>query len=355
LLDSLPLQALGWDAEWQDKFEQLEADDLIPGRVAAQHRGAFLVWSADGELRARAAGKLFYAHEVGAPLPAVGDWVALARPGGDTATITGILWRRSAFTRKEPGRGSGDQVIAANVDTALLLAGLDDDFSLRRLERYIATAWESGAEPVIVLTKTDLCADVQDAVLAVESVAIAVQVHPVSNLTGAGLDALAEQLSPGRTAVLLGSSGVGKSSLLNRLAGTELMRTSELASDGTGRHTTTHRELVRLPGGALVIDTPGLRELQFWEGDVSAAFEDIEALAAECRFRDCAHLREPGCAVLGAVDDGRLELDRLRSWRKFQRELEAVAARTDRRLRIARKKRWKQHAQVARQKAPRPR
>jgi ribosome biogenesis GTPase len=352
-LSALPLETLGWDADWSSKFEQLEADNLIPARVAAQHRGAYVLWSADGELRARTAGRLFYAHEVGAPLPAVGDWVGVARVG-DAATIECILWRRSAFTRKEPGRNSADQVLAANVNTAFLLAGLDDDFSLRRIERYVATTWESGAEPVVVLTKTDICPDVGAAVLAVENVAIAVPVLPVSNVTGEGLEALDPYLLPGRTAVLLGSSGVGKSSLLNRLAGTDLMPTSELAADGTGRHTTTHRELVRLPSGALVIDTPGLRELQFWEGDLSAAFEDIEALARECRFRDCAHVREPGCAVLGAVDDGRLELDRLRSWRKFQRELESIAARTDRRLRIARKRRWKQRAQIARQKPPRP-
>src|SRR5919197_3991560 len=186
--------------------------------------------------------------------------------------------------------------------------------------------------------------------LQVESVAIGVPVLPISNVTGEGVEAVAAQLRPGRTVVLLGSSGVGKSSLLNRLAGTELMRTAAVAADGTGRHTTTHRELVRLPGGALAIDTPGLRELQFWEGDVGAAFADIEALAADCRFRDCAHAREPGCAVLGAVDEGRLELDRLRSWRKFQRELEAIAARTDRRLRVARKKRWKAIAAHARQR-----
>jgi ribosome biogenesis GTPase len=340
------LEELGWDADWASAFEQVEDDNLIPARVAAQHRGAYVVWSADGELNTRAAGRMFYEHEVGGNIPAVGDWVGVAPP----ATIISVLPRRSAFIRKRAGFGSEEHVLAANVDRALLLAGLDDDFSLRRLERYITTAWDSGAEPVVVLTKTDLCADVADAVLAVESVAIGVPVYAISNVTGAGLDSLAERLVAGRTIVLLGSSGVGKSTLLNRLAGEELMRTAALAADGTGRHTTTHRELVRLPSGALVIDTPGLRELQFWDGDLSAAFEDIEALAAECRFRDCAHLHEPDCAVLGAVDDGRLELDRLRSWRKFQRELEAIAARTDRRLRVARKKRWKQIAAHARQR-----
>ncbi len=344
------LETLGWDADWTSAFEQLEDDNLVPARVAAQHRGSYVVWSADRELHAAPAGRLFHAHEVGGPLPAVGDWVTVETEA-DPATITSILDRRSAFVRKRAGRGSQDQVLAANVDAAFLLAGLDDDFSLRRLERYIATAWESGAEPVVVLTKTDLCRDVPAAVLAVESVAIAVPVHPVSNLTGEGIDALGAHLRPGYTVVLLGSSGVGTSSLLNRLAGTNVMPTAELADDGTGRHTTTYRELIRLPGGALVIDTPGLRELQFWEGDLSAAFEDIEALAAECRFRNCAHVREPDCAVLAAVDEGRIELDRLRSWRKFQRELESIAARTDHRLRLAQKKRWKQHAAIARQRS----
>jgi ribosome biogenesis GTPase / thiamine phosphate phosphatase len=343
------LEELGWDVDWASSFGRLEDDNVVPARIAAQHRGAYLVWSANGELRARAAGRLFYAHEVGAPIPAVGDWVGVQQ-SGDAATITSILPRRSAFVRKRAGLASDEQVLAANVDAAFLLAGLDDDFSLRRLERYITTAWDSGAEPVVVLTKADVCPDVGDALLQVESVAIGVPVYPLSNVTGVGVDELTAHLRPGRTVVLLGSSGVGKSTLLNRLAGSELMRTAAIAADGTGRHTTTHRELVQLPGGALVIDTPGLRELQFWEGDVNAAFEDIDALAAECRFRDCAHAREPGCAVLAAVDEGRLELDRLRSWRKFQRELEAVAARTDHRLRIARKKRWKEIAAHARQR-----
>jgi ribosome biogenesis GTPase / thiamine phosphate phosphatase len=339
------LDELGWDDRWSSAFEQLQEDNLTAARVAAQHRGAYVVWTGDGELRVRAAGRLYYGHEIGEPIPAVGDWV-----GVHDTTITSILPRRSAFIRKRAGLGSDEQVLAANVDTAFLLAGLDDDFSLRRLERYITTAWDSGAAPVVVLTKADLSDDVAGAMLQVESVAIGVPVYPISNVTGIGIEELAPHLQPGRTVVLLGSSGVGKSTLLNRLAGSELMRTRELAADGTGRHTTTHRELVQLPDGALVIDTPGLRELQFWDGDVSAAFEDIEELAGECRFRDCAHASEPGCAVLAAVDTGTLALDRLHSWRKFQRELESIAARTDRRLRAARKARWKAIAQHARQR-----
>jgi ribosome biogenesis GTPase len=341
------LDALGWDAERAAAFEQLQDDNLFPARVAAQHRGEFVLFAEQGELRARAAGRLFYEHDVGGQLPAVGDWVGVTPP----ATIAAILPRRSAFIRKNAGQDSTEQVLAANVDAAFLLAGLDDDFSLRRLERYITTAWESGAQPIVVLTKADLSPDVAAAVLEVETVAIGVPVHPVSNVTGDGLDALDAYLPPGRTVVLLGSSGVGKSTLLNRLAGEDVMLTREVAADGTGRHTTTHRELFQLPTGGMVIDTPGLRELQFWEGDLGAAFEDIEALALECKFRDCAHLREPDCAVLAAVDNGTLELDRLRSWRKLQRELEAIAARTDTRLRIARKKRWKEIASVARQKS----
>jgi ribosome biogenesis GTPase len=314
---------------------------LIPGRIAAQHRGEYAVFSTAGELRAEPSGRLLHDVEIGAPMPAVGDWVAVRpREAERRGTIEAVLPRRTAISRKQAFKEALEQVLAANVDVVLLLNGLDADFSLRRLERYLTTAWESGAEPLVVLTKTDLHADVTGALLEVESVAIGVPVIPVSNVTGEGVDAVRQRLGPGRTAVLLGSSGVGKSSLLNRLAATELMPTSELAADGTGRHTTTHRELVLLPDGALVIDTPGLRELQLWDGDLGASFADIEEIAAGCRFNDCSHTHEPGCDVLAAVDDGRLELDRLRSWRKLQRELLAIAARKDRRLRAELKRRW---------------
>jgi ribosome biogenesis GTPase len=346
------LEELGWDDDWASAFELLQDDNLVPARVAAQHRGSYVAWSAAGEMRARARGAMFHAHEVGGELPAVGDWVVLKEIDGDHATVAAILPRRSAFMRKHAGRSSTEQVLAANVDMAFLLAGLDDDFSLRRLERYLATAWESGAEPVVVLTKTDVCDDVPTAVLSVESVAIAVPIFPLSNVTGEGLDALAERLEPGRTSVLLGSSGVGKSTLLNTLAGDELMATRELAADGTGRHTTTHRELVRLPNGALVIDTPGLRLPRLWEqaAGLHSVFADIDSLAARCRFRDCSHRGEPGCAVAEAVADGRLDPDRLAGMEKLAREEAWLASRRDERARSERKRATKRlHRELRRQ------
>jgi ribosome biogenesis GTPase / thiamine phosphate phosphatase len=356
LLDAPPVEQLGWDQHWLSELERLDDDNLIPGRIAAQHRGEYTVWSTAGELRAQLSGRLFHDAEVGAPLPAVGDWTAIKpRLAEQRGTIEAVLPRRTAISRKQAFKESIEQVLAANVDVAFLLNGLDADFSLRRLERYLTTAWESGAQPVVVLTKSDLHADITDSLLEVERVAIGVPVVAVSNLTGDGVEEVRAQLGAGRTAVLLGSSGVGKSSLLNQLAGAELMRTSHLAADGTGRHTTTHRELVLLSDGSLMIDTPGLRELQLWDGDVGASFADVEELAANCRFNDCTHTHEPGCDVLAAVDDGRLELDRLRSWRKLQRELLSIAARKDRRLRAQLKRRWIEQGRAGQAAAARKR
>ena len=356
MLDAPSVELLGWDDLWQSELERLDDDNLIPARIAAQHRGEYVAWSAGGELRAELSGRLFHEAEVGGPLPAVGDWVGL-RPRADDgrATVEAVLPRRTAVSRKQAFKESLEQVLAANVDVALLLNGLDADFSLRRLERYLTTAWDSGAQPVVVLTKADLHADLTEVLLEVGRVAIGAPVIAVSNVTGDGVDDVRAQLGAGRTAVLLGSSGVGKSSLLNRLAGSELMRTAQLAADGTGRHTTTHRELVPLPGGGLVIDTPGLRELQLWDGDVGASFADIEELATNCRFGDCSHTHEPDCDVLAAVDDGRLELDRLRSWRKLQRELLAIEARKNRRLHKELKRRWIQQGRAGKAAAARKR
>jgi ribosome biogenesis GTPase len=246
-------------------------------------------------------------------------------------TIHAVLPRRTAFARKVAGDETIAQVVAANVDTAIVVTALPDDVNPRRLERYLAMAWESGAMPVVVLTKVDLAEDPAASIATVRIVAPGVDVIALSSMTGDGVDLLERLLQPGRTAVLLGPSGAGKSTLVNRLLGAERLRTSSVREDGKGRHTTTHRELVRLRGGALLIDTPGMRELQLWDADagLGAAFADIYALAARCRFRDCQHDTEPGCAVTRAVDAGRLPADRLESLRQLQRELAYLARRQD--------------------------
>ena len=335
----MTLATLGWDASFAAAFEPYESEGLVPARIAVRHHGPSVLLTELGELGGMPAGRMRDDE-----LPVVGDWVA-ARPlpGERRAIIEAVLPRRSAFVRKEAWRRTVEQVVAANVDTVFLMSAVDGDLNPRRLERYLTAAWESGAQPVIVLTKIDLSADVAAAVLEVERVALGVPVHTISNVTGDGVDELRTYLTPGRTVALLGSSGVGKSTLANRLAGRTLLRTGDVAADGRGRHTTTRRELVVLPEGGVLLDTPGLRELQLWAGEDSLerTFEDIAALAERCRFRDCTHEREPGCAVLAAVDAGTLAAERLASYRKLQRELQALAVRQDRRLALEQRKRWR--------------
>ena len=332
------LAALGWTAELGEQFETYAADGLVPGRVVAQHRAGYVVRGTGDDVLARPRGRLYDEAAVGGPLPAVGDWVALRE-----RTIEAVLPRATSISRQVAFRESDEQVLAANVDVVFIVAGLDGDFNVRRLERYLTTAWNSGASPVVVLTKLDVSDDPEQLVAA-ETVAMGVPVLAVSNVTGDGLDALDDHLPPGRTAVLLGSSGVGKSTLINHLLGEERIATAAVRRDGRGRHTTRHRELFELPRGALVIDTPGLRELQLWEGDVDEAFADVVELAARCRFRDCAHESEPGCAVREGVD-----AERLKAYRKLQRELRAIEVRRDRRLWAENKRRWRQRARESRQ------
>jgi ribosome biogenesis GTPase len=247
-----------------------------------------------------------------------------------------VLERRTSFSRlaaHDPGsQTTHEQVVAANVDVVFVVSSIDDDLSARRLDRYLTLAWESGARPVVLLTKADLVDDPSAAVAEVMSVAIGVPVHAVSVRTGAGLDAVLAEMQPGSTAALLGSSGVGKSTLVNTLVGEELLATQEVRSDGSGRHTTTRRELIALPGGGLVIDTPGMRELQLWVADhgLEEAFDDVTSLFSQCRFNDCSHEREPGCAVLAALAEGLLAAERWESYRKLERELAALELRLDR-------------------------
>ena len=339
------LTSYGWSDSLQRDFEPFAARGLVPARVIVQQRGRYRLAAPAGEIEGHISGRFAHQAADGA-YPVTGDWVA-AELKADMAIIAEVLPRATAFTRMAAGTSQDRQVVAANVDTAFLAASLNADLNLRRLERYLATTYESGAAPVIVLTKADLCDDPQPLIAAVEAIAFGVPVLAVSAATGAGLQALSAHLAPGKTAVLLGSSGVGKSTLVNALAGAELMATREIREDDArGRHTTTHRELVLLPSGALILDTPGMRELALWDAQagVAAAFAqttaEVERLAEGCRFRDCAHGREPGCAVQAALADGTLEAERWRSFQKLQRELAHAERKEDPVAREAERKRW---------------
>jgi ribosome biogenesis GTPase len=339
------LEPLGWNPEHEEQFRAHAEQGLLPGRVAVEQRGLYTVLTADGDVPAELAGKLRHESQGRGQLPAVGDWVALQlRPGG-RATIRAVLPRRTSFSRKVNLAETEEQVLAANVDTVFLVQSLNEDLNLRRLERYLATAWESGSQPLIVLNKADLCSDEELAVHVadVEAIAFGVGVHPVSAVTGEGLETLDAYLEAGRTVAFLGSSGVGKSTLINFLLGREQLATQEIRPDGRGRHTTSHRELILLPGGGLVVDTPGLRELQLWESSdgVQEAFEDVAELENRCRFADCAHETEPGCAVREAIRSGTLGRERLDSYRKLQRELARLETRRDARLQSLERKKWR--------------
>lgn len=341
------LNSYGWSDTLQQQFQSHAARGLSPARVTVQQRGLYVLATATGEATAQLSGRFAHEAEAGA-YPVAGDWVAAAvRPAETSATIHDVLPRRSAFLRKAVGGGHAAQVVAANADVAFLVASLNADLNARRIERYLATAWDSGGAPVVVLTKADLCPDAAVRKAEIEAVAIGVPVYVVSAVTGEGLDALGECFAPGQTAALLGSSGVGKSSLVNALVGAALMATRAIREDDArGRHTTTHRQLVLLPSGRLVLDTPGMRELGLWDADtgVTTTFADVEALTATCRFSDCAHETEPGCAVRAALAGGTLDGERWRSYGKLQRELAHLARKDDPRERAEQRKVWIQCA-----------
>jgi ribosome biogenesis GTPase / thiamine phosphate phosphatase len=340
------LAALGWTDELEAAFTTYAERGFLPARVVAEHRGGFAVRSELGERLAHARGRL-RDDEIWGGMPAVGDWVVVVDAPGDRFAIEALLPRHTKVSRKTPWLKAEEHVLAANVDTVVLVAGLDADFNPRRLERYLTAAWDSGADPVIVLTKLDLCDDPGKLVDA-EAVGVGVPIYALSNVTGEGLADVRELLQPARTFVLLGSSGAGKSTLANSLAGRKVMETGSLRNDGRGRHTTRHRQLLVMPGGAILIDTPGLRELQVWEGDLDSAFADIAELAAQCRFSDCAHESEPDCAVQEALATGELDAGRWANYLKLQREIRSIEARSSRRLQRELKSRWKTRARETR-------
>jgi ribosome biogenesis GTPase len=364
---ALDLTALGWSPALGEAFAPYAARGLRPARVSLEHTHIYRVLTADGESLARIAGRLRHQASARTDYPAVGDWVAVEPdPHGGDMRIRAVLPRRSRFSRRAAGDVTEEQIVAANIDTVFLVAGLDGDFNPRRLERYLLVAWESGASPVVVLNKADLADDPQARVAEVEAFARGVPVHAISckpalsepagtRVEGrqeiaesprspGSVDVLRQYLSHGQTAALLGSSGVGKSSIVNQLLGEELLRTRDVRDwDSRGRHTSTRRQLVMLPDHGVLIDTPGMRELQLWEtGEALAGtFGDIEDLAAACRFRDCRHRTEPGCAVVAAVAAATIEPERLASFHKLADEQAFQARQQDERALIEEKRKGK--------------
>ena len=349
----MTLQELGWDEARAREFEPWAGKPAHqPGRVLIGFNYLYRVGIEGGEIDAVLAGRLKHHAERQGELPAVGDWVAVRKRPEDHGAIVAVLPRRSRFSRRMAGNVTDEQVVAANVDVIFIVMSLDDDFSVRRLERYLLMARESGATPVVLLTKPDLSADLPADVADVVAAAGDVPVHVLSPKLNQGLEQVAPYMAGGRTAALLGSSGVGKSTIINRLIGADVRKTREVReSDSKGRHTTTHRELVVLPEGGLMIDTPGMRELQLWDASesVRGTFEDVEALAGECHFTDCRHRGEPRCAVKTAVDEGRIPPDRLASYLQLQDELAYLARQQDERAQIEEKRKGKIGAKALRQ------
>jgi ribosome biogenesis GTPase / thiamine phosphate phosphatase len=339
------LALLGWDSDFEEKFQRLPADGGLPARVIADFGAEYLVHDGIRSRRAVVGKRL---RSDGVTLPAVGDWVLL-NEREQLDVIHGIVDRRTVFSRKASSIETREQVLAANVDVAFVIAAATD-VNPRRIERYLTIAWQSGATPVVLLTKADVTDSPEDLRAELEAVSMGTPVMVTSSITGDGVDAIAQELLPARTGVLLGPSGAGKSTLINRIVGADIMRTGAIhGPSGEGRHMTSHRQLVQLPRGGMIIDTPGLREAQLWEGEEALGniFDDIEMLTLRCRFTDCAHDTEPGCAIKAALASGALDAHRFRSYRKLQRELRAVAAKTDARIRSEERKKWKQISMAA--------
>jgi ribosome biogenesis GTPase len=331
---------LGWDSYFDEKFKAFASDEGAPARVIADYGSEYLVHDGTGTRRA-AVGR--HLRNDGSTMPAVGDWVSVLRRA-PVDVIHGVVERRTAFLRRAPGIETRQQVLAANVDVAFVVAA-STDVNARRIERYLTVAWQSGAVPVVLLTKADIAASPDELRTELEAVSMGTPVVVTSGVTGEGIDEIVRELAR-RTAVLIGPSGAGKSTLINRIVGSDLMRTRDIHTSGEGRHMTSHRQLVQLPQGGMIIDTPGLREAQLWEGDqaLGNVFEDIELVALQCRFTDCAHDTEPGCAIKASLVDGSLDAGRFRSYVKLQREVRFVASKSDARLRIEERKKWKQIA-----------
>jgi ribosome biogenesis GTPase len=352
---NVDLTTFGWNDFFEANFESYAGQGFTCGRVVLEHKNLFRVCTQNGEVFAEISGKLWHEATSRRDLPAVGDWVVIrARPEGGRVMIHAVLPRRTTFARKIAGSRTEEQIVGANVDTVFLLTSLNQDFSLRRIERYLIIGWESGANPIIILSKSDLCDRVAESIDEVQAVARDVPIHAISVVTGSGLQDVAQYFKRGQTVALIGSSGVGKSTLINHLAGVDRLKVQTVREwDDRGRHTTTHRELVLLPAGGLVLDTPGMRELQLFEGDQSLelVFDDIEALAARCFFSNCRHQDDPRCVVREALVAGTIDSGRYQSYEKLQKELNYVARKRDKLSEMLERKKWKKLSRLATERA----
>lgn len=337
----MSLYEYGWNKNLEQEMLNINLKNGVPGRIIADYGQNLRIITEVGEILVERSGN----SRTETLQIAVGDWVLLERNDGYNASVKYVLTRKTKFSRAAAGTETKEQIVAANVDTVFLIQSLNKDFNMRRLERYLIATWESGAMPVIVLTKADLCEDLPDKMAKVYATAPGVEVHSVSCVSGEGIETLKKYFGPGKSIALLGSSGVGKSTLVNTLAGEELLKTQAIREDDSkGRHTTTHRELVLLPEGGLILDTPGMRSLALWEADtgMEIMFGDVEELVKVCRFNDCKHGNEPGCAVREALETGKLETKRWDSWVKLQKELAYIEAKKDGKQRSLDKQLWKQ-------------
>jgi ribosome biogenesis GTPase / thiamine phosphate phosphatase len=352
---NLNLKLMGLNERIEKEFASYKEQGYTLGRVALEHKRMYRVWTENGEPLCEVSGKFSFMASGREDYPAVGDWVVIQeRVNENRGTIHTILPRCSKFSRKSAGLVTEEQIVAANVDTIFLVNSLNDDLNLRRIERYLLLTRESGANPVIILSKADLCHDIAEKILEVETVALGVPIIVISALESKGIENLQDYLQPGKTVALLGSSGVGKSTITNILLGIDKQIVQEIRSgDDKGKHTTTHREMILLPNGSILIDTPGMRELQLWESSdgVSESFSDIESLTETCRFRDCKHEKEPGCAVHLAIENGELSIERLTSYKKLLKELAYLDRKVDKKAQSDEKKHWKNITKQVKQKS----